>query len=500
MIGIYAPTELHAEILAAIHTYPRLHELVQLYLPFEDSGKLAGDGNTIFVMDGAINTTPDWWQTTPPIVLPAIPYAASHVVGMVFTRLHNFEEAAPLLSHLSACWQAVEQYALLVNGFAYEPTTNTHNVSNDYTALHNHAVCLHYGAGDSPAPLEQLLNSYDAALAAAEQPWQRAFTAAQMATLLTDSGMLEQATRLLGEAIALQGIDTHALHQLKWLRCTTRLQMLAVPYNQQLLEALKAEMWEVLGYYEAWNRLTEQGLLLTEAAQVANISESFAEALGYINKAIQLLDAEQLPELAANAQLKKGILLYTWAQKGQPQFYRAAKDAFLAALRVFNRTNAPHVFADIHHYLGIIYSEIPDEVQKKSVWAGVSVSSFMEALNFYNKVDYPYEFAQICHHFGNAYTKYPAAALGDNFEKALNWYREALDVRTAEHYPMERCLTLCNYLYAAWQAGNPGDGYSEERWQDMWARAQELKTLATCQALLTEAQQWLDVLVKAKAE
>lgn len=499
MIGIYAPTELHAEILAAIHNYPRLHELVQLYPPFEDAGKLPGDANTIGVADGTIQLATDWWQSGPPVLLPAIPYTAGHIVGIVLTRLHNFEEAAPLLSRLPACWQAVEQYALLVNGFAYEPTPNTHNLATDYTTLHNHAVCLHYGAGDSPAPLEQLLNAYDAALAAAEQPGQRAFTAAQMATLLTDSGMLEQATQLLGEAIALQGIDTHALHHLKWLRCTARLQMLAVPYDQQLLEVLKTEMWEVLGYYEAWNRLTEQGLLLAEAAQVANISESFAEALGYINKAIQLLDAEKLPELAANAQLKKGILLYTWAQKGQPQFYRAAKDAFLAALQVFNRTDAPHVFADIHHYLGIIYSEIPDGVQKKSVWAGVSVSSFQEALNFYNKVDYPYEFAQVCHHFGNAYTKYPAAALGDNFEKALNWYREALDVRTAELYPLERCLTLSNYLDAAWKAGNPGDGYSEERWQDMWERAQELKALAADEALHTEAQQWLDALVQAKA-
>ncbi len=498
MIGIYAPTELHAEILAAIHNYPRLHELVQLHPPPADAAMLPADGNTIVVANGGISTTPDWWQSGPPVLMPGIPYTARYAVGMVLARLHNFEEAAPLLGEVPACWQAVEQYALLVNGFTYVPTTNA--PGTDYTALHNHAVCLHYGAGDSPAPLEQLLNAYDAALAAAEQTVQKAFTTAQMATLLIDSGMLEQAIQLLREAMAMPALDTHAVHHLKWLRCTARLQMLAVPYDLALLEVLKTEMWEVLGYYEAWNRLTEQGLLLAEAAQVANISESFAEALGYINKAIQLLDAEQLPELAANAQLKKGILLYTWAQKGQPQFYRAAKDAFLAALQVFNRTHAPHVFADIHHYLGIIYSEIPDEVQKKSVWAGVSVSSFQEALNFYNKVDYPYEFAQVCHHFGNAYTKYPAAALGDNFEKALNWYREALDVRTAEHYPLERCLTLSNYLDAAWKAGNPGDGYSEERWQDMWERAQDLKALANDQALSAEAQQWLDALVQAKAE
>ncbi|TAD81466.1 MAG: hypothetical protein EAY75_17705 [Bacteroidetes bacterium] len=498
MIGIYAPAELHAEILAAVHTHHRLHELVQLHTPTGNEEELPQDGHTICIANGQVSMPADWWQTGPPVIWPAIPYTPLHVVGVVLAKLHNFEEAAPLLAQLPACWQAVEQYALLVNGFAYEQEPGK-AVANQYTPLHNHAVCLHYGAGNNPAPLDQLLSAYEAALTAAAQPWQQAFTAAQMATLLTDSGMPQQATELLSQSIAVLGIDTHALHHLKWLRCMARLQMLSVPYNLQLLEELKAEMWEVLSYYETWNRLTEQGLLLVEAAQIANISESFAEALGYITKAVQLLEAAQLPELTANAQLKKGILLYTWAQKGQPQFYRAAKDAFLAALQVFTRDAAPHVFADIHHYLGIIYSEIPDEVQKKSVWAGVSVSSFHEALNFYNKVDYPYEFAQVCHHFGNAFTKYPAAALGDNFEKALNWYHEALDVRTAEAYPLERSLTLSNYLDAAWKAGNPGDGYSEDRWHDMWQRAQELKTLATEETLRTEAADWLDVLVKAKA-
>jgi tetratricopeptide (TPR) repeat protein len=267
-----------------------------------------------------------------------------------------------------------------------------------------------------------------------------------------------------------------------------------------MLSNLKQDLWTVLEYFEQYNRTTEQGMLLIEAAHIANISESFAEALGYINKAVQLLEKENQPEMVANAQLKKGILLFTWAQKAQPQFYRAAKDALLAALKVFTRDAAPHVFADIHHYLGIIYSEIPDEVQKKSVWAGISVSSFHEALNFYNKVDFPYEFAQICNHFGNAFTKYPAAALGDNYEKALNWYHEALSVRTADAYPLERSLTLSNYLDAAWKAGNPGDGWNEERWNDMWEKVQELKALATEEALQTEAQEWMDVLVKAKAE
>ena len=60
-------------------------------------------------------------------------------------------------------------------------------------------------------------------------------------------------------------------------------------------------------------------------------------------------------------------------------------DAYQEALKIFNREDTPSVFADIQHHLGVIYSEIPDEIKKKSIWASVSSSAFHEALNFYTK-------------------------------------------------------------------------------------------------------------------
>jgi tetratricopeptide (TPR) repeat protein len=497
MIGIFAPTELHEEINKAIARYDRMHELVNVLSNKKEADALP-DGNIISIKDKMILCPPDWFQSGPPIWFPPISYSPSQLAGLVFVKLHNFEEAHALLVGQDALWAAVQQYAILLHEYSYQPLPS--QKINDFYACFNHAICLHYALHENPPALEEILNAYDQALMLAVEPPQQVYTVVQMATLLTDSGMAENAVNLASRALEQNGLNTHAVHALKWQRCQAWLQMLEVPYNNLLLEQLKNNLWEVLEYFEAYNRKTEQGLLLIDATHIANISESFAEALGYINKAIQLLETEQLPELAANAQLKKGLLLFTWAQKAQPQFFRPAKDALLAALQIFSRDAAPHVFADIHHYLGIVYSEIPDEVQKKSVWAGISVSSFQEALNFYNKVDYPYEFAQICHHFANAFTKYPAAALGDNFEKALNWYNEALSVRTPDAYPLERSLTLSNYLDAAWKAGNPGDGWNEDRWNDMWEKASELRELSMDEALQQEAQGWMDVLVKAKAE
>jgi tetratricopeptide (TPR) repeat protein len=194
-----------------------------------------------------------------------------------------------------------------------------------------------------------------------------------------------------------------------------------------------------------------------DASQVANFNESFSEALGYISKAADLLRKEDQPELLAQVQMRKGTLLYTWAQQGNIQFYKGAMEALQEAAKVFTREAAPQQFADIQHLLGIIYSEIPDEAKKKGVWAAVSSSSFKEALNFFTKEQYPYEYATICNHYANAYIKYPASRNSDNVAKSLEMFNQALEIRTAERYPMERALTLLNYVEASWYADNGQD-------------------------------------------
>ena len=207
---------------------------------------------------------------------------------------------------------------------------------------------------------------------------------------------------------------------------------------------------------------------------------------------------EELPELLANAQLRRGELLYTWAQQGQPQFYKGALDSYQEALKVFSREEAPDVFANIHHHLGIIYAEIPDEVKKKSIWAAVSTASFQEALSYFTLEDFPYEYAMICNSYGNALTKYPAAVHSDNYEKALYYYQEALNVRSPEAYPLERVLTLFNYLEASWHAGNDTDQFNQNRYEDMLAKVLEIKDLTTDVSLLEEADKELHKLAVLK--
>ena len=160
---------------------------------------------------------------------------------------------------------------------------------------------------------------------------------------------------------------------------------------------------------------------------------------------------------------------------------------------MFRQDVTPDVFADIHHNLAVLYSEMPSEPKKRSIWAGIATSSFQEALDFYKKDTYPYEYGRICNNYGNAMTKFPQALHSDNYEKALFYYQEALDVRTS-NYPYERAITLLNYLEASWNVGNDENSFNQERYQDMVKKANEVLELVDKADMITEAKKHLQLL------
>lgn len=492
-ISIYAPTDLHPLLADMIDEEDRLHELVELNPP-TPAHRLSADAVTVDT-DG-IRLHPDWYNLQPPVLFPSlIPLSRERLLGIIFMRLNNPSKTRMhLQGHPELLLCAELLFALQREEGISEASLDRLSACMDRAAaVHNHAVCLHYNAPLDADVFEKIRSLYEEALVLSEDPDARAFTARHFATLLVDAGLPYEAEALI-RRMSFVGLQEDSEHGLTMVECQSWLSRLTVPYDEELLSRLKRQLWDDLQYLERTGRTTEQGLLLLDAAHIANISNSFSESLGYLNRAVAIFGEEGEEAFTAQANLKKGILLHTWAQNGNPQFYRGAKDALLAALGFFTRDKAPDVFADIHHHLGVIYSEIPDEVKKKSVWAAVSVSSFQEALAYYNKIDHPYEFGMVCHHYGNAYTKYPAALHSDNYDKALAWYREALDVRNAEEYPIERSHTLSNYLDASWKAANPDDGLNEERFADMWQKATELRRIAQGEELRREAEEHLSAL------
>lgn len=479
-------TDEPARIQAILDAQFRLNEVVQVVALADASS--AG----LVSQNGAIERPLDWAQQFPPVLLPKpLALTPDNLLALTYLHLDNWEsvyehmrhdrplaDALDLLNRLQSD-VSIELPPAPVNGFSGSGAFDT------YRRWHNRAVAAHYGNSD--ATEETLVHAYEAALRHAPDAEHRAFTAKHYATLLADGGQLERADALLTEHTT-DGLSADARIELLAVQSGIWLQQLTVPYDADRLTRTKDALWQVLQHYETGHRPAQVGLLLLDAAQVANFQNSFAEALGYVTRAVNLFRQEELPELLANAQYRKGVLLYTWAQNGSPQFYRPAMEAYQEALKLFTQQNAPAVFAEIQHHLGVIYAEIPDEAKKKSIWAAVSSSSFKHALDYYTKAEFPYEYATICNHFANALTKYPPAAKSDNYVKAINLYREALTIRTAEQYPYERALTILNYLEAGWYVGEDDPQNQQALHDDLVRKAGEVRTLVADEALWQEAQ------------
>ncbi len=495
MLKIFTTNDLLPQIQGFIETEPRLNELVAV-ADFLEQKPEPTAFHTVVRKKNGITQPADWYNVLPPYLLPEeIDFNAENLLGLVFAKLGNYEKACIYLRGNQVLWNDFDIIHCLQNGVPVDPKRLTSDFQGfeEYRFCHNSAILHHYAATESSFDAEKTRYFYLEAMKASPNGEFYAFTVRQFALFLTDLGDLQQAENLLHDAIK-TALSDDAISELKAALCSVWMKKLVVPYDAALLENLKNTLWEVLKHYQKQGRKTEEALLLLDAAQVANYDESFAESLGYVNRAVDIFKNENLPELLAQANYRRGILLYTWAKKDNPQFFKGALDSFQAALQVFSSDETPEVFADIHQYLGVIYSEIPDEVKKKSIWAGVSSASFQQALDFYDKESHPYEYAMVCNNYANALTKYPSAVHSDNLEKALFYYSEALEIRTATDWPIERAATLLNFVETCWNVNLAGNGSNRALFEQMLEKATEAKRLTNDPAIIAEAENHLNKL------
>ena len=490
MLTIYATTERWPDIQQAIQRVDRLEELIYL----RDLNDPVGQADLLYltVLDGEILIPFFWDNRMPPYLLPErVAWSETHLLGLIFHLLENDEKAWEYLNG-SELYAYIERQNKLRYGL---PLLLENDSPSTYREWHNQGVILHYG--NVPRILDsdpELL--YKQALAADCNGEEAAFTLRELATLYMDQGRLADA-----EVTVEQGMDRalseEGRNALLLLRLKIWMEQLVVPYHPQQMERLKLGIWHSLTYFEKHGQMAQVGLLLLDATHIANISESYSEALGYIKRAIGIFETEDLPELAASAKLQKGTLLGTWAQNGNPQFYKPAIESYQQALYVFTKEQNPDVFADVQHKLGVLYAEMPDEHKKRGIWAGVASASFHAALEYYTKERFPYEYASICNNFANAYTKFPPSIRSDNHGKALAYYEEALEIRKA-HLPYERAITLLNYLEASWNVGNDPTSFHLARYDDMIGKAEEVKALVDDPEMIATANHHLENLTKLR--
>ncbi len=496
MLSIFATTDVFDKVKSIIAQEDKLDELVAIKDFLKENPEPSA--YNLIVKKEDIKLPIDWFNVLPPYILPeAIPLSSVTLLGLIFFKLGNTEKAYDYLSNNRALLTEIDVINCLQNGIPINPEVLATEYSefDEYRLMHNNAILRHYAADENGFDVDKIRYFYREAMNVAPNDEYKAFTAKQLGMFLTDLNDLEHAENIL-LAAENYALSDEAKNEIKSALIAVWLKKLVVPYDQALLNHVKTTLWDVLQVYEKQGRALETAMTLVDASHIANISDSFSESLGYISRAIDIFRQEQAVELLANAQYRKGTLLYTWAKNGNPQFLKGAMDAYQQALKVFNREDTPSVFADIQHHLGVIYAEIPDEIKKKGIWASVSSSAFNEAFNFYTKETYPYEYAAVCNSFGNALTKFPLAIHSDNYEKALFYYQEALTIRTADTYPIERALTILNFLEASWNKGIGSKESDEKRFEDMKAKANEVKTLSNDPSVLEEANLHLEKLEK----
>ncbi|MCB9080594.1 MAG: hypothetical protein H6555_02670 [Lewinellaceae bacterium] len=499
MITLYVQEDHIQTVQTIIDGEFRLGELVRIVDLL--SARPIANAYSLLVKKDRLQEVLDWHNSQPPYLLPEeIPLEPENLLGLIYARLGNYERAYQLLAAANPnLWLDLDISHRLQLGVPIQPEElpSEYTTFEEYRLMHNQAIVRFYGSAGE-LNLQQIEYFFREALGAAPHQEYQAFTAAQFAGFLADTGYLDHAEEVLVATLD-DTLSADAQLALKKGLSSIGIQQLTVPHDPILMDRTKTYLWEVVQALEKQERWAELGLALIDASHIANICDSFSESLGYINRAIDLFQREESPELLAQAHLRRGTLMYTWAQNGQPQFYPGALESYQQALQVFTREDAPALFAEIHHHLGVIYSEIPDEAKKKSIWAAVSSSSFQEALQYFTQENDPYNYALICNSFGNALTKYPAAVHSDNIAKALFYYQEALNIRTAHQYPLERTLTLLNYLEAAWNLSLPEDDFHLDHYTGMVEKAREVLELTDDPLFQQRAQQHLDKLDALKA-
>ncbi|MEM6783805.1 MAG: hypothetical protein AAF624_08740, partial [Bacteroidota bacterium] len=324
----------------------------------------------LLVGDAGLVLALPWDDARPPYRFPALPLSEAGLLAACNLVLGDYETAHQHLATQPDVTPALLAEVVLAHHVAYgQPIdaamaaalrVSSDNPSDDNDAAehgrqaHNRAVVLHYTHADR----DDAQAAYALAIAATQSSQARAFTAKHYATFLLDGDAAPPAERVVTDVLA-DVADTAARDALNETLGQALLAQVAPPYDADLLARLKPLLWAQVERHEAADRPVALAMRLTDAALVAQVEGSFAEAVGYARRAIAAVEYEDVPGVWAQAFMRKGSVLHAWAEAGHPQFYKPASEAYQQALKAFTRDAAPATFAEIHHELGILYAEMP---------------------------------------------------------------------------------------------------------------------------------------------
>lgn len=489
MITILTTTEYKDQISTFINSVERLDELVNISID-EKEGQL--DSKLILVEDDLIKHTIEWFDKEPPFLFPEIEFNRDNLMGLIFYKLGNHKQAFNYISEDNPLYN--DMFTATHLQFGYEISEDMYTALN---ALHNKCIVQHYGNYVAPVNAKELEQMYLKAIDRSDNDEAKIFTTKHYVNYLIDKGEFKKAEDMV---CSLQNIaiSEEANVTLDILLASSIMAQLEIPYDTKKLDEISELYQKGISFYESKGQMVNAGLLYIEASEVANFQNDYTTSKDYINKAIFIFKDENIPEFLGEAGLRKATLLYTWSKNGSPQYYKPAINAFQDTLKVFKKDTYPQKFADVHHNLALIYSEIPVSAEEKPIWTAFCASSFKEVLKYYTKEKFPYEFAMASHNYATALMSFPKAKLHNNLDKAFKMFEDALSVRTAGVYPFERALTLINQLELYWIKHNEDSKEEVKNYETMLEKANEVKTLVTDRNLIDQADKHIEALKNLK--
>lgn len=445
-----------------------------------DAFKNSGTQLFLLVSSDKIISYPDWYNRSFPFLFPTLELSRGNLLGLLFYHLGLLEDALTVS-------KGAQIHKILVGLTSQENISWLEEWKSEAGYLHNLAVLGYYYQLEERR--EDVLNYFFKAVSNGFDIELQAYSLKHELVCRQEFGSEIDFLRIQ----QLLGTDLleAAKNALQYESVKAKL-TIAEQTQTAVSPREKEELQRLLSFYKQQNANLLQAELLNEMSWVASYEDHYSEALSYINQAIVLYRFEDQEVLCAELFSKKAGILHQWAKSGMPHFYQQAIQAYQETLKIVKQDAYPYWFAEIHNRLGVLYAEMPEEQQKRSIWAAVSATSFLEALSFFSKEEYPYEYASVCHNYATALINYPDAVRSDNIEKAIHYFNESLEIRTAETFPEERTVTLLNFLEASWEASNINELMENVRLKDMREKSQEVIALTSDPDLTQRAHEHLE--------
>ena len=491
MLTILTTTNTENTIATIIRSIERLNELIEIVT---DENQLQNTNKILVISNNEISFSLDWNDTEPPYIFPKLPFSKENLLAMIFYKLGNHQNAFEFISKENPFYNHLLIATHLQ--FGYDIDENMQTFANAESE-HNNCIVEQYGNLVSRCDVNTLKVLYVKAIANATNDELRLFTIKHFVNFLLDTNAYSEAEKILRLAMP-KAISEESKNAVNSQLAAVLMAQLKLPYNSDRLADIQELQQMSIAFYEDRELKINAGLILIDASEIANFREDFTGSKNCINKAILYFKEADIPEFLGEAVLRKATLLYTWSKNGSPQYYKRAINTFQDTLKVFKRDTHPQKFADIHHNLALIYSEIPVSPEEKPIWTAFCVSSFKEVLAFYTKENYPYEYAMASHNYATALMNFPEAKLHNNLDKAFGLFEDALIVRTINEYPFERALTLLNQLELYWLMHNENKEEELQKYNQMVKKATSITEIVDDINLKKRAKQHLDQLKDLK--